>query len=263
MERKIDKTKTLLKKLSFTVFVAVLICGGFFWGIRVILQINATYDAAIATTRDIGIYAQRIASYSNRLLNSQNPTVYRANQEMIKNLVRKLEVKHLNMTQGAPMLVRNRSYSSEIKAVYFGMPTNLVNQVRDFIAHSKQLYETPFEKIHPEDPHAAHIRIAVQGNLIQSISHIIQEFIRESDTRITQSILMLAALMLVMSILAVAGYFFLIDERLGLPPQQGRPAPADSVSTVLGGLSVYPGKRENGMEYSPEDDFSTENLVGN
>lgn len=263
MERKIYKTKMLLKKLAFAVFMAVLIGGGFFWGIRAILQINATYDAAISTTRDIGIYAQRIASYSNRLLNSQNPTVYRANQEMIENLVRKLEVKHLTMTQGAPMLVRNRSFSPEIKAIYFAMPTNLVNQVRDFIAHSKQLHETPFEKMHPDNPHAGYIRIAVQGSLIQSISHIIQEFINESDTRSTQSILVLVGLLLAVSILAVAGYFFLLDERPGVTPTLGSIGPADSVSTVLGGLSVYPGKTENGLDYSPEDDFSTEHLVGN
>ncbi len=261
MERNNFQLTTFLKKTIFWITASVVVCGALFWGVRIILQINSTYSAAVSASRDIGIYVQRIGSYTSRLAVAQNPTVYRANQQMVQSIIRKLEKKHLSLVQGNPKLSGQPVFSDDLKSIYFAMPTNLVNQARDFLFHAKKLSEIPFGKFEPDNRHVVFVRVAAQNGFIQSISHVIQSFKKENEIRASRAVFVLVAILIASSVMLGILYAFIFEEpkSVQIPIEALDTSP--KVPNVFGGLSLHPSKSQSRMNIAEDNNLQTENLI--
>jgi len=252
---------SFFKKTIFWITASVVFGGAFFWGVRLILQINANYSAAVSTSRDIGIYVQRIGSYTTRLATAQNPTVYRANQQMVQSIIRKLEKKHLSLVQGNPKLSRQPVFSDDLKSIYFAMPTNLVNQARDFLLHAKKLSEIPFGEFVPDNRHVVFVRIAAQNGLIQSVSHVIQSFKTENEVKTSRAIFILAAILIATTVMLVILYAFVFEESKPVQIPAGALDTSEHVPGVFGGLSVHPANSKSSVNIAEDNNLHSENLV--
>ena len=253
--------RKFVKKLSFWMVVLIFFSTTMFWGVRIILQIDSKYSAAAAATRDIGIYAQRIASYANRIQVAKNAQVLEANQQMLRSLVRKMEIKHLSLMRGNPKMSSNDLFSNEIKAVYYAMPTNLVNQAREFLGHSKDLLAINFKELTVENESIIQLKSAANNGMISAVTHVIQIYETESEARISKSIFVLAAAVLAILILSVVAYLFIFDNPVEEKMTSFAPSESGSVSNVLGGLSVFPGKSEAKMEFKQKDNMSSTDTI--
>ena len=252
---------SFLKKILFWLTATVVICGAFFWGVRIILQISTNYSAAVSATRDIGIYVQRIGSYTSRLTMAQNPTVYRANQQMVQSIVDKLERKHLSLIQGNPKLSGQSIFSDDLKSIYYAMPTNLVNQARDFLFHAKKLSEIPFGEFVPDNKHVVFIRIAAQSGLIQSVGHVIQSFKTENEAKASRAIFIMVAILITSVVMLTILYAYTFEEPKAVQiPEEMLDSP-EHVSTVFGGLSLLSGKQKRMVNLAEDKNFHSENLV--
>lgn len=256
-------SQRILRTLVFWLTATLVFCGTLFWGARMILQTDAKYTAAAAVTRDLGIYAQRIASYTNRIQNAKNVQVFDVNQQMLHALVRKLEMKHLSLSRGNPNMTVNDRSEEAIKGIYYAMPTNLINQVRDLIVQVKALNGLSFKSLQADPSPLQKIKLAANSGFISSITHIIQLYTSEGEGKVARSVFILIGALLAIAIVSVVAYLYVFDAADTVDEHAHSGREDGSVSEVLGGLSVYPGKSNALTDAEAGDAFSPDSIIRN
>jgi hypothetical protein len=240
--------RQFVKKFAFWIVTLMALSSALFWGTRIILQIDSQFAAAASTTRDLGIYAQRISNYANRLQLSKNAQVFEANQQMLRSLVRKMEIKHLSLKRGNPRFVDNSLFATEIKAIYYAMPTNLVNQIGEFLEQANVLTTISYKTFSEDLPAIKEVKNAANMGLVPAVSHIIAIYETESEARVSKTVFLLIASILGILVLAVAAYLFIFDNAIMetketvVLPQKRR------LDTVLNGAAVFSAKHSDEME---------------
>ena len=249
--------RQFVKKFGFWMVTLMALSSALFWGTRIILQIDSQFAAAASTTRDLGIYAQRIANYANRLQLAKNAQVFEANQQMLRSLVRKMEIKHLSLKRGNPRFVDNSLFSTEIKAIYYAMPTNLVNQIGEFLDQANVLTSISYKSFSEDLPALKQVKNAANLGLVPAVSHIIAIYETESEARISKTVFMLIASLLGILVLAVVAYLFIFDnavletkETVELP-RKGR------ITSVIQGVALFSPKHSDELSVKHKEKATT------
>jgi hypothetical protein len=228
------------KRKIFILVVLALSGGILLVGISWIHQTQSQFATASSAVRDISILSRRIVSQSNDLQFSTNEAAYLARMRKVRALVRHMEITHLSLFKGNPGFGSDMEFAGEIKTIYFASPVNAVMQVREFLDQANYLLEVPYAEFTPTNHYLRHLKIAVQGNLTQTVNQTIHAYRSESENKVYHQLTMLIISLLTVWTITFFRYIYLL--RLQQPSlifQKVKKSPA-GVATILKDLSHRP-----------------------
>ena len=245
---------TIRKYIFFSAIIA-MIAGIIFASAKTVLTIHFQYQVAASTAKDIGIYIQKIAGVSKQLQLAKNIDTYNQYQKNMISLVRELELSHLGLAQGNPAFGEETEFAVEIQNIYHAMSGKL-QPVDQTIASAKELAAIPFKKLTADNPVYLRIQLENKGQIVSTISNLIQDYKQLAEDEISRTVFLSFICVFLVFLAFIFGYGFFF-RTAGNEESNTTTPDHTSVANILGGLTVFPGKSEEGIELIREGSMAS------
>ncbi len=238
---------SIRKYLFFSALLSISI-GIIFYSAKLVFMIHFQSQSAISAVKDTGIYIQQIAGVSKRLQSAKNSRFYGEHQRKMIALIRNLELSRLSISKLNPASGFEFNFTTEVRQEYHATLKSRFEQIDQIITRAKTLSAIPFKKLNTEDPAFLYLQAVSKGLLISTISAIIQDYRLFAEDKISRIVFLSFASLFVVFLAFIFGYGFFFRTTPQRETLAIKSSVNESVATVLGGLTVFPGKAEGGME---------------
>ena len=204
-----DTRRFLIKGSLLAIFVS-LSGAVLFDGIRYSVSVVTHYDAAIATTREVGLLAQEVHTYRERALSASQAAAYDRELRSMRGMLRQLTFRHNRLSAGIAARRPERSHAGRLQELYRGREIHGSHPVDRFLAVHRPLVGRQFAA-HVADYAGRLTREANGTAIVIVMADRMRAFNREKEklifSRLSISLVMVVGLLFLMSV----GYIVFTD----------------------------------------------------
>ncbi len=233
-------------KVLFFSMSLLMMAGIFFYSFKTVRQASSQYTAGIEAVSKLSVLSQSIvkqADHSLKVSAKVSSTAFNHPYlPRLKELVRRMELRHLSLFRGNPTFAVDRYHSAKIKSIYYEEPTNAGSKVREFLQNAHSFINTAPGKTSERKMHFYAMKSAANGHLVQAISQVMHKFRLEYENEIIKITVLLIVGVIAVVAGGVFGYLYLFPPYQPNPGKRIRKYRHNSVSPVIRNLSIAPDK---------------------
>lgn len=145
------------------------------------VELKMANAARINTGGSLRMLSQRAATYSLRLVNSQNKSERKKHRQELLSIAKRIENSHHGLIHGNPSMNLSGKLSPHLQLIYFHPPILLDKQIRDYVAEINALAHDTDSRLIRNNPHFRYILTVSTSKLPESLNTVIKEYEKESE----------------------------------------------------------------------------------
>lgn len=178
-------TASMTRRYLFALGVLALIAIVSDYVLQKQINIELNRGAVVNVSGQQRMLSQRIAFYSQRLVNSRAPDERAELRRELAETIAQMESSLTGLINGDSTLNLPAHSSPAIEAIYFSPPHALRENVREFLKESKDLQQAPEHELAPDNPHLQHLAAAATG-LLHSLNALVSQYQKEGEEAIAR-----------------------------------------------------------------------------
>jgi len=109
------------------------------------------------------------------------------NRKTLTDLIRSMQQSHQALLHGNPKLgIYYSQPPVKVQKIYYQAPTNLNQQVNDFLENARLLTEIPCGSLSKDNPHLRNLTLAAEDQLLESLNTAVFAYQHESENQVRQ-----------------------------------------------------------------------------
>ncbi len=189
----------LTKRYALAVVIIIIFTTLTFVSMFLLWNAQSDYAAIINISGKQRMLSQRIALYANSLIYSGNQgednNCQQKNRKTLTDLIRSMQQSHQALLHGNPKLgIYYSQPPVKVQKIYYQAPTNLNQQVNDFLENARLLTEIPCGSLSKDNPHLRNLTLAAEDQLLESLNTAVFAYQHESENQVRQIVYLKTAL---------------------------------------------------------------------
>lgn len=245
MDRYASRPRTVAKKITFYGFLLLTAGVAIYWSADVIVRIQTQYSAAADATADVGMVVQKTMAAAERLAQARNAARFDETMREVRRSVYSLSLRHRSLLQGNPRLEADPQIATDLQRLYRDPSRATAAKVDIFLADARLLTRQSYRDFRRDPALLNALRQDYRNRLIPAIGETIRAYRTEMDWRTTQTVIFLAATLLIMVMSAIFIYLLMFNVRDRIVMVELAEFGRDqSVAPVLNGLTAPERERD-------------------
>ncbi len=206
-----DQAENFLRAMTLRYLLALLLLAALSSAAYVLLDHGISKQQTSAAVVNISgrqrMLTQRIALFSLRLANSDDPARSGAIRLKLQEYVELVESSHQGLIAGDADLNLPGNPSDKVKEIYFHPPYMLDAKLRQFIAEARLIAASEHGTLSMDNPHLSNLLAAADDELLRALDLVVRQYQTESEEDIAHlrllEMLVIGATLLLLIVVAV------------------------------------------------------------